>query len=128
MLNINGEKLVVAGVHDLRSGKRHTSHVCSPQKALQGAPEATTVMLAHHPDTAKLNDGLRVDLQLSGHTHGGQYFPGTWIVRLVHQFKTGLNRYRNSWVYVNSGTGYWGPALRSTDVVSEISLLTLKRG
>ena len=127
VLSINGTPLVVAGVHDYRSGKRHPTHVCSPQLALRNAPDVTTILLAHHPDTAYLTDDVRVDLQLSGHTHGGQYFPGTLLVRWVHKFKIGLNRYRNGWVYVNSGTGYWGPALRSTDVVSEISLLTLRR-
>ena len=126
-LAINGATLVVAGVHDLRAGQRHATHVCSPQLALQGAPAAPTVLLAHHPDTAKLTDGLQVDVQLSGHTHAGQYFPGTWIVRWVHDFKAGLNPHNNGWVYVNSGTGYWGPALRSTDILSEITLLTLKR-
>ncbi len=127
VLTINGAPLVIAGVHDYRSGKRHATHVCSPQQALQNAPDVTTILLAHHPDTAELTDDVRVDLQLSGHTHGGQYFPGTLLVRLVHRFKIGLNRHRNGWVYVNSGTGYWGPALRTTDVVSEISLLTLRR-
>ncbi|MCE1161083.1 MAG: metallophosphoesterase [Burkholderiales bacterium] len=127
VLSINDASLVVAGVHDYRSGKRHPVHVCSPQLALRDAPDVTTILLAHHPDTAYLTDDVRVDVQLSGHTHGGQYFPGTLLVRWVHKFKTGLNRYRNGWVYVNSGTGYWGPALRSTDVVGEISLLTLRR-
>ena len=126
-LTINGATLVIAGVHDLRAGQRHATHVCSPQLALQGAPAAPTVLLAHHPDTAKLTDGLHVDVQLSGHTHAGQYFPGTWVVRWVHDFKAGLNAHNNGWVYVNSGTGYWGPALRSTDILSEITLLTLKR-
>jgi hypothetical protein len=127
VLNINGTSLVIAGVHDFRSGKRHATHVCSPQQALKNAPDATTVLLAHHPDTVRLVEELRVDLQLSGHTHGGQYFPGTLLVRWVHEFKAGLNRHRNAWVYVSSGTGYWGPALRSTDVVSEIGLLTLRK-
>ena len=127
VLSINGAPLVIAGVHDYHSGKRHAAHVCSPQLALRDAPDATTILLAHHPDTAYLTDDVRVDLQLSGHTHGGQYFPGTLLVRWVHKFNIGLSRYRNGWVYVNSGTGYWGSALRSTDVVSEISLLTLKR-
>lgn len=127
VLVINGATLVVAGVHDLRASQRHETHVCSPQSALLNAPAAPTVLLAHHPDTAQLTDGLHVDLQLSGHTHAGQYFPGTWIVRWVHDFKAGLNAHHNGWVYVNSGTGYWGPALRSTAVLSEITLLTLKR-
>ena len=127
VLTINGAPLVVAGVHDLRSSQRHESHVCSPQAALQNAPSAPTILLAHHPDTYELAEGLHVDLQLSGHTHAGQYFPGTWIVRWVHKFTAGLHALTNGWIYVNSGTGYWGPALRSTDVLSEITLLTLKR-
>lgn len=127
VLNVNGSSLVVAGVHDLRSGHRHATHVCSPQAALSGAPSAPTILLAHHPDTAQLTEDLPIDLQLSGHTHAGQYFPGTWIVRWVHDFKAGLNPRGRGWVYVNSGTGYWGPALRSTDVLSEVTLLTLKR-
>ena len=130
VLTINGASLVIAGVHDLRSSQRHATHVCSPQQALQGAPAAPVILLAHHPDTAKLTDGLPVDLQLSGHTHAGQFFPGTWVVRWVHDFKPGLNLHganERGWVYVNSGTGYWGPALRSTAVLSEVTLLTLKR-
>lgn len=127
VLTIQGERLVVAGVHDLHAAKRHKTHVCSPQLALKDAPSVPTILLAHHPDTIKLADGLKIDLQLSGHTHAGQYFPGTLIVRWVHAMSAGLNRYRNSWVYVNTGTGYWGPPLRSTDVLSEISVLTLRR-
>ena len=72
VLSINGAPLVIAGVHDYHSGKRHAAHVCSPQLALRDAPDATTILLAHHPDTAYLTDDVRVDLQLSGHTHGGQ--------------------------------------------------------
>ena len=127
VLNINGAPLVVAGVHDLRASQRHATHVCSPQLALQGAPSAPTILLAHHPDTAQLTEGLPIDLQLSGHTHAGQYFPGTWIVRWVHDFAQGLSANGRGWVYVNSGTGDWGPALRSTDIVSEVTLLTLTR-
>lgn len=127
VLSIQGATLVVAGVHDLRSGHRHATHVCSPPAALSGAPSAPTILLAHHPDTAQLTEGLPIDLQLSGHTHAGQYFPGTWIVRWVHRFKAGLSAHGRGWVYVNTGTGYWGPALRSTDVLSEITLLILRR-
>ena len=127
VLNIQGAPLVVAGVNDLRSSQRHPTHVCSPQQALAGAPSAPTILLAHHPDVAQLTENLPVDLQLSGHTHGGQYFPGTLIVRWVHDFKVGLNPRGDGWVFVNSGTGYWGSALRTTDVASEISLLTLRR-
>lgn len=127
VVNINGTPLVIAGVQDLKAGNVIKEHACNPKAALDNAPtDAFRLLLAHHPSTAELTDGLNVDLQLSGHTHAGQYFPATWIVQLVHKFSKGLNKNKDGWVYVNSGTGYWGPPLRSTDVSGEITLLTLK--
>jgi predicted MPP superfamily phosphohydrolase len=52
------------------------------------------------------------DLQLSGHTHGGQYFPFSLLVQLAHPFIKGLHKRENTWIYINQGTGYWGPPLR----------------
>lgn len=126
---IGSHNIVVAGVHDLKAGERIPAHACNPAQAVAGAPAhaALTLLLAHHPSTAELIDGLNIDLQLSGHTHAGQYFPATWIVQWVHPYSQGLNRRNDSQIYVNSGTGYWGPALRTTDVVGEVTLLTLTR-
>ncbi|GHA77887.1 calcineurin-like phosphoesterase [Formosimonas limnophila] len=128
VLNINGSPLVLAGVHDYKSGSRSKTHRCDPAAALANAPADTPrILLAHHPDTALLTDGLNVDLQLSGHTHAGQYFPATWIVHWVHQYAQGLNRRGDMNIYVNSGTGYWGPPIRTTDITGEITLVTLKK-
>ena len=67
------------------------------------------------------------DLQLSGHTHGGQFWPWNLFVRLQQPFTTGLNQLGGMWVYINRGTGYWGPPMRF-GVPSEITLIRLVRG
>lgn len=71
------------------------------------------VLLAHNPKLAKLGARAGFDLQLSGHTHGGQFFPWTLAVRLVHApHVAGLSREGRMWVYVSAGTGTWGPPVR----------------
>ena len=52
------------------------------------------------------------DLQLSGHTHGGQFWPWTYFVRFQQPFTAGLDRLGSLWVYTSRGTGYWGPPKR----------------
>ncbi|WP_162845138.1 metallophosphoesterase [Hydromonas duriensis] len=128
-LNVRGHAIVVAGVHDLKAEQRIPAHACNPEKAFKNSPENAqlTLLLAHHPGTSELTKNLKVDLQLSGHTHAGQYFPATWLVQYFHKFSRGLNRNQNGWVYVNSGTGYWGPPLRTTDISGEITHITLMR-
>ncbi|HYQ27837.1 MAG TPA: metallophosphoesterase, partial [Polyangiaceae bacterium] len=64
-------------------------------------------------------------LQLSGHTHGGQLWPWTYLVRLQQPVVAGLARFGNSLVYVSCGTGYWGPPMR-LGAPSEIAELTLR--
>jgi predicted MPP superfamily phosphohydrolase len=63
-------------------------------------------------------------LQLSGHTHGGQFFPWNLFVPMQQPFTAGLHRLHDMWVYVSRGTGYWGPPKRF-GAPSEITLLTL---
>ncbi len=68
---------------------------------------------------------LGISLQLSGHSHAGQFFPFTWLVsRIYNGFHYGLHRIDNFHIYISSGTGTWGPPLRS-NYLSEIALLTL---
>lgn len=69
--------------------------------------------------------GPRVDLQLSGHTHGGQLVPFNLLVRLAQPFVAGLHRVRDTQVYVTRGTGTWGPRVR-VGAPPEITLLTLR--
>ena len=84
------------------------------------------VLLAHNPKLAPLGARAGFDLQLSGHTHGGQFFPWTLAVRLVHApHVAGLSREGRMWVYVSAGTGTWGPPVRF-GTTPELSVVTLR--
>jgi len=79
--------------------------------------------MAHEPDIVRRVPS-RVALQLSGHTHGGQYFPFNLLVRLFQPFVSGLHRLEEMWLYVSRGTGYWGPPMRLW-APAEITLIEL---
>lgn len=120
------DALVLAGVTDLHGGQFDPRHACRPDLALAGVPEgAPRVLLAHQPRTAALARGLGVDLQLSGHTHGGQIFPFMFFVRLQQPVVSGLKELSGIRVYTSRGTGYWGPPLR-VGSAPEITVLTLR--
>ena len=111
-------RLLVAGVPDL-------SVPSDPATALRGAPASDVrVLLAHQPRSAFAARAAGFDLQLSGHTHGGQYFPFNLLVRLFEPFVAGLHRLESMWLYVSRGTGYWGPPLR-LGAPPEITLIEL---
>jgi len=82
------------------------------------------LLLAHQPRVAVLAQGLGVDLQLSGHTHGGQLFPFMAFVKLQQPVIQGLATIAGVRVYTHRGTGYWGPPLR-LGPAPEIPALTL---
>lgn len=75
-------------------------------------PDRAVVLLAHDPSTFPAAAARDVDLQLSGHTHGGQIWPFRHLVRLAVPFVDGLHRRGQSQLYVSRGTGFWGPPLR----------------
>lgn len=122
-------RLLVAGVTDY-SGQRHGSqHVSDPAAALAGAPTdvAVKLLLAHQPRSAAQAEQAGFDVQLSGHTHGGQYWPWNLFVPLQQPFVAGLHRLGNLLVYTSRGTGYWGPPIRF-GAPSEITCLRLVAG
>jgi len=81
--------------------------------ALDGRDDATpVVLLAHQPVLVEQARAAGVDLQLSGHTHGGQLWPFDYVVRLDQPAVEGLSRYGDTQLYVTSGAGYWGPPMR----------------
>jgi uncharacterized protein len=125
----DGEKIVVGGVSDYTAASILPEHASDPKKAMAGAPAdaAFKLLLAHQPRSAYEAEKAGFDLQLSGHTHGGQFFPGTLLVRLVQPFVEGLHRLGSMWVYTNRGTGYWGPPVRTTKAPSEVTNIRLVR-
>ncbi|MGX4640183.1 metallophosphoesterase [Massilia sp. SYSU DXS3249] len=118
--------LVIAGVADYSAHHFNPSHRSDPQAALAGAPRdaAVKVLLAHQPRSATAAARAGFDLQLSGHTHGGQFFPWNLFVPLQQPFVAGLHRVERLWVYTSRGTGYWGPPKRF-GAPSEITLVRL---
>lgn len=126
VLERDGARLVLAGVADYNAHHFEPSHQSDPVAALAGAPAdaAVRVLLAHQPRSAAAAEQAGFDLQVSGHTHGGQFFPWIYFVRLQQPYTAGLHRLGRLWVYVSRGTGYWGPPKR-VGAPSEITLLRL---
>ena len=122
-------KLMIAGVTDYTAQLFDPAHKSDPHLAAAGAPDdvAVRILLAHQPRTAPAAAEAGFDLQLSGHTHGGQFFPWNLFVPLQQPFVAGLNRVRSLWVYTSRGTGYWGPPKRF-GAPSEITLVRLVPG
>ena len=113
VLSHEGASLLVAGVTDPSAHHFDPSHRSDPRAALAGAPAGTVrVLLAHQPRSALAAVDAGYHLQLSGHTHGGQFWPWNLVVRWQQPFAAGLYRLRDLWVYVSRGTGYWGPPKR----------------
>ena len=110
----------LAGVDDSSAGE-------DVPRALAGRdPALPLVLLAHHPRTIARAAPAGVDLQLSGHTHGGQLLPLGWLSRLFDPHVAGLARFGATWLYVSEGTGFWGPPMR-VGTTQEITAITLVR-
>ena len=120
-----GLQLVLAGVTDFNAAYFDPEHRSDPVRALVGAPlSAVRLLMAHQPRSAAAAAQAGFDLQLSGHTHGGQFYPWNLFVRFQQPFTAGLHRWGTLWVYTSRGTGYWGPPNRFGSP-SEITLLRL---
>jgi predicted MPP superfamily phosphohydrolase len=91
-----------------------------------GKAEMLRLMLAHNPKLASGVAEAGFDIQLSGHTHAGQFLPWTWATKLIHApHYAGLSKEGEKLqVYVNAGTGSWGPPLRFGST-TELTLLKL---
>lgn len=126
VLEHGAASLVVAGVTDHSAHHFDPAQRSDPAAAMAGAPAhaLVRVLLAHQPRSAELAEQAGFHLQLSGHTHGGQFLPWNLFVRLQQPFTAGLHRLRRLWVYTSRGTGYWGPPKRF-GAPSEITHLRL---
>ncbi|MCX5291960.1 metallophosphoesterase [Streptomyces sp. NBC_00183] len=128
LLERSGDTLVVAGVDDVTAESSglagHGAHLAG---ALHGAdPDHPVLLLAHQPKFVDRAAAGGVDLQLSGHTHGGQIWPFHHLVRLDQPALAGLSHHgTRTLLYTSRGTGFWGPPFR-VFAPSEITLLVLR--
>ncbi|GAB4050830.1 metallophosphoesterase [Catellatospora paridis] len=122
-----GDRLVVAGVDDITASHSRTGHSMDHAAALAGTdPDLPVLLLAHQPKQIDAAVAHGVDLQISGHTHGGQIWPFHYLVRLDQPAVQGLSRHgARTQLYTSRGTGFWGPPLR-VFAPSEITELTLR--
>ncbi|MES2206166.1 MAG: metallophosphoesterase [Pseudomonadota bacterium] len=127
LIERNQAQFILAGITDPTAINFIREQASDVDKALEGTPKnLVKILLAHQPISYKQASPAGFDLQLSGHTHAGQFFPFNIFVMFAQRYYKGLNRHENMWVYVSRGTGYWGPPTR-LGVPSEITLLHLKR-
>jgi len=120
-------QLVLAGVPDPTS-KSMPGHLGPDlDAALAGAPpDGPRILLNHRPTGTKAAARAGVALQLSGHTHGGQYFPWSLVVPALFTHAKGLGREGRMWIYTSVGTGFWGPPNRFL-MAPELTLIILKK-
>ncbi len=137
---IRSPKYMVHGNHELYDGKKHVEELLDkaeikilnnkiihtrgitiigidykgdPEKIIKKSKiKEKSILLIHEPVGEKIASKYNIDLVLSGHTHGGQFFPFTLIVKLFYRFTRGLNRYKGTNVVVSMGTLTWGPQIR----------------
>jgi hypothetical protein len=109
-----GEDLIdLAGIHDFEAARFHVGHRSDLARAVRDRDASRVlVLLAHQPKAAHEAAAQDVDLQLSGHTHGGQLWPLAWLMRLGQPAVAGLKLIGATLVYVSCGAGSAGPPMR----------------
>jgi uncharacterized protein len=120
-------RLVLAGIDDATAqASGLEGHGAQLDQALAGAPDDAPVLLvAHQPRQVAQAAAAGVDLQVSGHTHGGQIWPFHYLVRVDQPTVQGLTKHGQTQLYTTRGAGFWGPPLRIF-APSEITLITLR--
>lgn len=113
-VRIRGEEgFDLGGVDDWTASQFYSDHGHDLARVVEGRDATKAlVLLAHQPKAIGEAAERGVDLQLSGHTHGGQIFPFNFLVKLQQPFVAGLDRLGATQIYVSRGTGYWGPPMR----------------
>jgi predicted MPP superfamily phosphohydrolase len=115
----------LAGVDDY-TGHGFPGHGPNLTRALAGRDRGRVlILLAHQPKQVFEAAQTDVDLQLSGHTHGGQMFPFNFLVRLQQPYVAGFHMHEGTGIYVSNGTGYWGPPMR-VGTQAEITQIELR--
>ena len=124
IVRVKDARLMIAGIPDLSVAGRFNGP--SVVKLPEPGGVDVSLLLSHQPAAAFMAAEMGYDLQLSGHTHGGQFFPWNMMIRYVQPFSKGLYRYKGMWIYTSQGTGFWGPPIR-LGAPQEITLITLTR-
>jgi predicted MPP superfamily phosphohydrolase len=113
---LSNEKVEADGLQIIGVPYRHATHDSHFASVLQGIGvdrERASILLTHAPDHPAVAEAAGVSLQLSGHTHVGQFIPWSWMARRIYrQFVYGLSRIGKMQVFTSSGAGTWGPPLR----------------
>src|ERR1700722_4967021 len=113
---LTNEKVEVDGLQIVGVPYRHATHGEHFASVLRGIgvdQRPASILLTHAPDHPEVAEAAGVSLQLSGHTHLGQFIPWSWIARRIYrQFVYGLSRIGKMQVFTSSGAGTWGPPLR----------------
>lgn len=125
LLDYKNEKFILAGVPDTISSQ-FTDHHCDPGKAIENQKDKNLckILLGHRPKICFDAEKYNYDFFLCGHTHGGQGFPWNYITYFVQPYLNGLYNHKGMWLYVNPGTGFWGPPNR-LGVSGEITQFTI---
>ena len=122
----DGSSFDLAGVDDPTGVRFAQGHGTDVPKAMKGRdPNRAMVLLAHQPKVVYEAAEHGVGLVLSGHTHGGQIWPWSYLVRLTQPYLRGLHDHDGTKIYVSDGTGFWGPPMRLGST-AEITLVTLR--
>lgn len=125
----NKDFFYLAGVNDHDAKRVSDKFVPDFDKALSGlSNDESVILLAHQPAAVFEAEKFNVDLMLSGHTHGGQIWPFNYLLPIRQPYLKGLYRHNKKLqIYVNQGTGYWGPPMR-LGTECEITEITLNNG
>jgi predicted MPP superfamily phosphohydrolase len=116
--------LQLVGVHDRESHRPDVYRGFLEKAGIR--PESASILIAHRPSNLPVAEGAGISLQVSGHTHGGQFWPWTLVAGRVHgKFNYGLHRHGKMLVYTSSGVGTWGPPFR-LGTRSEVVLIRLE--
>jgi predicted MPP superfamily phosphohydrolase len=113
---LSNEKVEADGLQIIGVPYRHATEDAHFASVLEGVGvdrERASILLTHAPDHPEVAEAAGVSLQLSGHTHVGQFIPWSWMARRIYrQFVYGLSRIGKMQVFTSSGAGTWGPPLR----------------
>jgi predicted MPP superfamily phosphohydrolase len=123
-VEVHGLQLV--GVHDQEMHRPETYRAILERAAVDRM--RASILLAHRPENLAVPEAAGISLQLSGHTHGGQFWPWTLVAGRVHgRFARGLHQFGRMAVFTSTGAGTWGPPFR-LGTRSEVVLIRLEAG